>query len=292
MKTLRNSPNLMLKKVRPVVVHESCPTFWQLCGRNCCYGVFVHLISVFNILYYFSQNQHCLSVHQREGESVAPNHQSNIEVNKTCNVQYVVVFSSGSRAQILSPFLIYLFIFIFTCIFQVMVPSSSGSFFLSFLSMLNAQTWSSGPRKRITSSKSFSPQQWQRCGVRKRTSLPWTTRSWAVVSATIMARVSSKRSMAKDMCTSSCAIFPRSWAMIPWWTSAKISWRIRSVENQWCRLKLKISLFPLQLKMVNLRDLSTLAFCSSFPFVFVDNPNVFYFGNSFCSLYQALNRQY
>lgn len=172
-----------------------------------------------------------------------------------------------------------------------MVPSSSGSSFLSSSSMLNAQTWSSGPRRKIMSSKSFSLQLWQRCGARKRTSLPWITKSWAVAFATIMARVSLKRSMVKDTCTSSCAIFPRSWATIPWLTSAKILWRSRSVENQWCRLKSKICLFLIQLKMVNLQELSTLVFCASFPFVFVDNPNVFYFGNSFCSLYQALNRQ-
>ena len=113
-------------------------------------------------------------------------------------------------------------------------------------------------------------------------------RSWAAAFATIMARVSSKRSMAKDTSTSSCVIFPRSWAMTPWWTGVKILWRTQSVENQWCHLKLKIFLFPLQLKTVNLQDLSTLVFYSSFPFVFVDNPNVCYFGNSFCSLYQAL----
>ena len=171
-----------------------------------------------------------------------------------------------------------------------MVPFSCGSSFLSFSSTLNAQTWSSGPRRKTMSSKSFSLRRWQRCGARKRTSPPWTTKNWAVASATIMARVSSKRSMAKDMSTSSCAISPRSWATIPWWTSAKILWKSRSVENQWCRLKLKICLFRLQLKTVNLRDLLTLVFCSSFPFV-VDNPNVFYFGDSFCSLYQALNRQ-
>lgn len=146
-----------------------------------------------------------------------------------------------------------------------MVLSSSGSSFLSFLSMMNAQTWSSGRRKRITSSKSFSLRQWQRCGVRKRTSQPWIMRSWAAAFATIMARVSSKRSMAKDTSTSSCVIFPRSWAMTPWWTGVKILWRTQSVENQWCRLELKIFLFPLQLKTVNLQDLLTLVFYSSFP---------------------------
>lgn len=84
----RNSLKLMLKKVRTVLLLESCPTVWQICERNCCCWC---LISDFNIICYFPQNQHCLSLHQRGEESVDPNHQSNIEVNKTYNVPRIVL---------------------------------------------------------------------------------------------------------------------------------------------------------------------------------------------------------
>lgn len=140
MKMQRNSLKLMLKKVRTVLLLESCPIVWQICERNCCCWC---LISDFNIICYFPQNQHCLSLHQRGEESVDPNHQSNIEVNKTYNVQYCTVFFAKPMLY-KCPFLIlfiYLFIKVFfICISQVRVLSSSGSSFLSFLSMLNAQT--------------------------------------------------------------------------------------------------------------------------------------------------------
>ena len=110
MKMQRNRLKLMLKKVRTVLLLESLPTVWQICGRNyCCWC----LISDFNIICYVPQNQHCLSLHQRGEESVDPNHQSNIEVNKIYNVQCCTVFFAyGSQAHALCPFLI-LFIYLF-----------------------------------------------------------------------------------------------------------------------------------------------------------------------------------
>lgn len=171
---------------------------------------------------------------------------------------------------------------------QVMAQFSYGSFFLSSSLAVKPHTWWSGPRKKTTNLRFCSLQLWPRCGERKRTSPQWTTRSWAVVSATTMARTSLRRSTESDMSTSSCVTSPRSLAMTQWWTNVKTLRKILSVENLWCLLKSKICFWPPLLRMERWLDLLTSA-CSSnsFPIVFVDNPNVYCFGDFPSSLYQA-----
>lgn len=138
-----------------------------------------------------------------------------------------------------------------------MDQSNCGSSYWSWSLIPNVQNWSSGPKMRTMSSRSYSLQMLPGCGEKRKTNPLWTTRSWAVVSDTTMAIQWSRRFMEKDMYTGFCVTSQKFLAMIQWLSNVKTLWMMQCVEKQLCHLKSMICMLLLQLKVAYLLDILT-----------------------------------